>query len=78
MMTEGPAARIATEEPRKKEPPMTVPNAIMVNCNADRPLCVLSINFSPLARQGFYSIPLNEKIMNITPYNDLSINRCFT
>jgi hypothetical protein len=38
MTTEGPAAFMATEQPRKKEPPMTVPSASMVICHGPSPL----------------------------------------
>lgn len=45
---EGPAAFIATDDPRKKEPPITLPNAIIVSCHADNPFRLPFIAFSPI------------------------------
>lgn len=39
---------MATEDPRKKEPPMTLPSAIIVSCQADNPLRSFFIHFSPI------------------------------
>lgn len=44
-----PAALIATEEPRKKEPPIMVPRAIIVKRPAVRPFALFFIGFLPFA-----------------------------
>jgi len=43
----GPAALIAMDDPRKKDPPTTVPKASMVNCQADNPSFSFNYNSPP-------------------------------